>query len=96
VKSGLLVSILLTLALLGELDESLYADFKAGEQGEIVAVERTIKPWSSIVRSTHIGSRGTILDVTKTEPHPPFARSSSSIQVGVDRRFPSPAIFSKY
>jgi hypothetical protein len=73
-----------TLTLFGGMDESLYADFKAGEKGVIVAAERTLKPWSSIVSSAHIGSHGTILDVTKTEPHPPLGSSGIQVRIETD------------
>jgi hypothetical protein len=73
-----------TLTLFGGMDESLYADFKAGEKGVIVAAENTLKPWSSIVSSTHIGSKGTILEVTKADAHPPFGSSGIQIRIETD------------
>jgi len=59
------------------MDESLYADFKKGEQGVMAAAEDTLKPWSSIVSSSHIASKGSILEVIRTEP----LFGSSGIQI---------------
>ena len=71
-----------TLTLFGGMDSSLYADFKAGEQGVIVSAENTLKPWSSIVSSSHIGSKGTILSVGKSTR--PSSLGNSGIQVRLE------------
>ncbi len=73
-----------TATLFGGMDESLYADFKEGERGVIAAAENTLKPWSSIVSSSHIASSGTIRGVTKTSPHPPFGSSGIQIRLETD------------
>ncbi len=73
-----------TATLFGGMDESLYADFKPGEKGVIAAAENTLKPWSSIVSSSHIASKGTILDVTKTDPNPPFGSSGIQVRLETD------------
>jgi hypothetical protein len=71
-----------TLTLFGGMDPSLYADFKKGEQGVIVSAETTLKPWSSIVSSSHIGSKGTILEVTHSSK--PQSLGNSGIQVRLE------------
>ncbi len=73
-----------TATLFGGMDASLYADFKKGEQGVMAAAENTLKPWSSIVSSSHIASKGSILDVTKTDGEPPFGSSGIQIRFETD------------
>ncbi len=73
-----------TITLFGGMDGSLYADFKKGEQGVIAAAENTLKPWSSIVSSSHIASKGTIVDVIKTDAHPPLGNSGIQIRLETD------------
>jgi hypothetical protein len=73
-----------TATLFGGMDESLYADFKKGEQGVIVSAENTLKPWSSIVSSSHIGSAGRFLDVIRVDPAPPMGSSGIQIRFETD------------
>jgi hypothetical protein len=73
-----------TATLFGGMDESLYADFKKGVEGVMASAENTLKPWSSIVRSSHIASKGSILDVTKTDGEPPFGSSGIQIRFETD------------
>jgi hypothetical protein len=73
-----------TATLFGGMDESLYADFKKGVEGVMASAENTLKPWSSIVSSSHIASKGSILDVTKTDGDPPFGSSGIQIRFETD------------
>jgi hypothetical protein len=73
-----------TVTLFGGMDASLYADFKKGEQGVIVSAEATLKPWSSIVSSSHIGSKGTILDVSKSTRPPSLGNSGIQVRMDTD------------
>ncbi len=73
-----------TATLFGGMDESLYADFKKGVEGVMASAENTLKPWSSIVSSSHIASKGSILDVTKTDGDPPFGSSGIQIRLETD------------
>ncbi|MDB6173181.1 MAG: hypothetical protein JWL59_2492 [Chthoniobacteraceae bacterium] len=73
-----------TATLFGGMDESLYSDFKKGEQGVMVAAEDTLKPWSSIVSSSHIGSKGNFLDVIRSAAEPPFGSSGIQIRFETD------------
>jgi hypothetical protein len=73
-----------TATLFGGMDESLYADFKKGEQGVMASAENTLKPWSSIVSSSHIASKGVILDVTKADSEPPLGSSGIQIRFETD------------
>lgn len=75
---------IVTVTLFGGMDESLYADFKTGEPGVIVAAENTLKPWSSIVSSSHIGSKGTFVDVTRMNGIPPFGCSGIQVRMETD------------
>ncbi|MBU6303611.1 MAG: hypothetical protein KGS60_18855 [Verrucomicrobia bacterium] len=73
-----------TATLFGGMDASLYADFKKGEQGVMAAAENTLKPWSSIVSSSHIASKGSILDVMREDAEPPFGSSGIQIRFETD------------
>lgn len=73
-----------TVTLFGGMDPSLYADFKKGEQGVIVSAENTLKPWSSIVSSSHIGSKGTIVEVAKTDADPSPGNSGIQVRLETD------------
>ena len=73
-----------TATLFGGMDESLYADFKKGVEGVMASAENTLKPWSSIVSSSHIASKGSILEVTKTDGDPPFGSSGIQIRFETD------------
>jgi len=73
-----------TATLFGGMDESLYADFKKGVEGVMTSAENTLKPWSSIVSSSHIASKGRILEVTKTDTEPPFGSSGIQIRFETD------------
>lgn len=73
-----------TATLFGGMDASLYADFKKGAEGVMAAAENTLKPWSSIVSSSHIASKGRILEVSKTDAEPPFGSSGIQIRFETD------------
>ncbi len=73
-----------TATLFGGMDASLYADFKKGEEGVMAAAENTLKPWSSIVSSSHIASKGSIREVIKTDGEPPFGSSGIQIRFETD------------
>ena len=73
-----------TATLFGGMDESLYADFKKGVEGVMAAAENTLKPWSSIVSSSHIASKGRLLEVTRTAGEPPFGSSGIQIRFETD------------
>ena len=73
-----------TATLFGGMDESLYGDFKKGLEVVMAAAENTLKPWSSIVSSSHIASKGTIIEVTKTAGEPPFGSSGIQLRFETD------------
>jgi hypothetical protein len=73
-----------TATLFGGMDHSLYTDFKKGEQGVMASAENTLKPWSSIVSSSHIASKGVILDVAKVDSEPPLGSSGIQIRFETD------------
>ena len=73
-----------TFTLFGGMDPSLYDDFKKGVEVVMASAENTLKPWSSIVSSSHIGSKGSILEVTKTGGAPPFGSSGVQIRFETD------------
>lgn len=73
-----------TATLFGGMDESLYADFKKGVEGFMAAAENTLKPWSSIVSSSHIASRGSIVEVIRKQGAPPFGSSGIQIRFEID------------
>ena len=73
-----------TFTLFGGMDPGLYEDFKKGVEVVLASAENTLKPWSSIVSSSHIGSKGGILEVTQTGGEPPFGSSGIQIRVETD------------
>jgi len=73
-----------TATLFGGMAESLYADFKKGAQCAMAPAENTLKTWSSSVNSSHIASKGSILDVTKKQGEPPFGSSGIQIRFETD------------
>jgi hypothetical protein len=73
-----------TATLFGGMDESLYADFKKGVDGVMASAENTLKPWSSIVSSSHIASKGSILEVIRKQGAPPFGSSGIQIRFETD------------
>jgi len=73
-----------TATLFGGMDESLYEDFKKGVDGVMASAENTLKPWSSIVSSSHIASKGSIVDVIKTSGEPPFGSRGIQIRFETD------------
>jgi hypothetical protein len=73
-----------TATLFGGMEESLYADFLKGAEAVMAAAENTLKPWSSIVSSSHIASKGRLLEVTKTKGEPPFGSSGIQIRFETD------------
>jgi len=73
-----------TATLFGGMDPALYADFKPGEQAVMASAENTLKPWSSIVSSSHIASKGTLVDVSTTDASPPLGSSGIQIRFETD------------
>lgn len=74
----------ITLTLFGGMDPALYEDFKKGEQAVIVSAENTLKPWSSIVSSSHIGSKGTILETSLKRKDSPLGDSGIEVRMDTD------------
>ncbi|MFM7317236.1 MAG: hypothetical protein ACKO5E_09845 [bacterium] len=68
-----------TATLFGDMDESLYADFKKGLPGMMNSVENTLKHTHGAYGPAHMASRGTLMDVIRM-PGKPTA-GSSGIQI---------------
>ena len=69
----------ITATLFGGMDESLYADFKAGSGGKMAAAESTLRTWWP----DHDGMDGKITVVAKTEEKPEFCSSGIQVQFEV-------------
>jgi hypothetical protein len=65
--------------LFGGMDDALYADFKKDSAAMMNAVENTLKHTHGAYGPAHMASRGSILEVTKTEGDVPLG--SSGIQI---------------
>ncbi|MDB5334447.1 MAG: hypothetical protein JWN70_66 [Planctomycetaceae bacterium] len=70
---------IVTVTLFGGMDDSLYSDFKKGDQAVMNASENTLKHAGGDYGPAHMASRGAILDVTKATSDIPLG--SSGIQV---------------
>ena len=74
-----------TATLFGGMDESLYADFKTGNQALMAASENTLKHWAGGSAGTsQMASRGPILDVTKADGAVPLGSSGIQIRFETD------------
>lgn len=73
-----------TATLFGGMDESLYADFQKGASAMMNAVENTLKHTHGAYGPAHMASRGTILDVTRTDGDPPLGSSGIQIRFETD------------
>lgn len=73
-----------TATLFGGMDDSLYADFKQGTPALMNAVENTLKHTHGAYGPAHMASRGTILDVAKTEGEVPLGSSGIRIRFETD------------
>lgn len=72
----------ITATLFGGMDDSLYADFKKGNQGVMNAAENTLKHAGGAYGPAHMASHGSLLDVTKATGEIPLG--SSGIQIRFD------------
>lgn len=70
--------------LFGGMDPTLYADFKKNTPAMINAVENTLKHSHGAYGPAHMASRGSILDVTKSDGEPPLGSSGIQIQFETD------------
>lgn len=73
-----------TATLFGGMDDALYADFKKGVPAMMNSVENTLKHTHGAYGPGHMASRGSILDVTKTEGTPPLGSSGIQIHFETD------------
>ena len=73
-----------TATLFGGMDESLYADFKKDVPAMMNAVENTLKHTHGAYGPAHMASRGTILEVTKTDGIVPLGSSGIQIHFETD------------
>lgn len=73
-----------TATLFGGMDESLYADFKAGEHALMNAVETTLKHTHGAYGPAHMACKGPILDVVRMDGEPPLGSSGIQIQFETD------------
>lgn len=73
-----------TATLFGGMDESLYSEFRKGEEALMNAAELTLKHTAGSYGPGHIASRGKILDLIKTDEKVPFASSGIQIRFETD------------
>lgn len=73
-----------TATLFGGMDESLYADFKKDASAMMNAVESTLKHAGGNYGPAHMASRGSILEVTRTEEEIPVGSSGIQIRFETD------------
>jgi hypothetical protein len=73
-----------TATLFGGMDDSLYADFKKGVSAMMNGVENTLKHAGGNYGPAHMASRGTILEVTKTDGKAPMGSSGIQIRFETD------------
>jgi hypothetical protein len=73
-----------TATLFGGMDESLYADFKAGEAALMNSVAETLKHTHGAYGPAHMASGGTILSVVKDPGEPPLGSSGIRIEFETD------------
>ena len=84
VEYGTFGSAKVTATLFGGMDESLYADFKAGEHALMNAVETTLKHTHGAYGPAHMACKGPILDVVRVGGEPPVGSSGIQIQFETD------------
>jgi len=73
-----------TVTLFGGMDPSLYADFKKGGPAMINAAENTLKHSHGAYGPAHMASKGSILDVIKTDGETPFGSSGIQVRMETD------------
>jgi hypothetical protein len=73
-----------TATLFGGMDPSLYADFKKNSPAVINAVENTLKHTHGAYGPAHMASKGTILDVIKSDGEVPMGSSGIQIRFETD------------
>jgi len=73
-----------TATLFGGMDDSLYADFKENVPALMNAVENTLKHTHGAYGPAHMASRGSILEVTKTNTDVPLGSSGIQIRFETD------------
>jgi len=72
-----------TITLFGGMDDSLYADFKKGQEAMLASSENTLKHWAGGTAGTaQMASKGILLEVSKTNKRAPLG--SSGIQVSLE------------
>lgn len=72
-----------TLSLFGGIDDSLYADFKKGQNAMLASSENTLKHWTGGTAGTaQMASKGILLKVSKTDSR--GSPRSSGIQVSLE------------
>jgi len=75
---------IITATLFGGMEESLYADFKAGVSAMMNGVEDTLKHTGGNYGPAHMASRGTVLEVTEAPEEPPLGSSGIQIRFETD------------
>ena len=73
-----------TATLFGGMDASLYADFKKGISALMNGAENTLKHTGGGYGPAHMASRGTVLEVTKTDGEAPLGSSGIQIHFETD------------
>ena len=73
-----------TATLFGGMDESLYADFRKDVSAMMNGVENTLKHTGGNYGPAHMASRGSILEVTKTDGETPLGSSGIQIRFETD------------
>jgi len=73
-----------TATLFGGMDDSLYADFKQDVPALMNAVENTLKHTHGAYGPAHMASKGSILEVTKTDGDVPLGSSGIQIRFETD------------
>jgi hypothetical protein len=84
VEYGKFGSATVTATLFGGMDESLYADFKKDVSATMNGVENTLKHAGGSYGPAHMASRGSILEVTKTDGEAPLGSSGIRIKFRTD------------
>lgn len=73
-----------TATLFGGMDESLYADFQKGVPAMMNSVENTLKHTHGAYGPSHMASRGSILEVTRSDGALPLGSSGIQIRFETD------------
>jgi hypothetical protein len=74
-----------TATLFGGMDNSLYADFKAGSSAQLNSVENTLKHTHGDYSPAHMASGGAILEVTRLPGDAPLGSSGIQIRFETDQ-----------